>query len=154
MFLQQDLIPLQSILLNKKENFASDQQFCIKENIFILKPIAEYLSRHVSKFCYKQSTLLLSCCCILSNIHFFNSVERSSIACREEASDQVASGFSFESDCVLVRGACFLDPMQSEISRNRSNRELHWTLGRKLLQAALNWTTIRLQQYKASQSES
>ena len=51
-------------------------------------------------------------------------------------------------------GACFLDPMQSEISRNRSNRELHWTLGRKLLQAALNWTTIRLQQYEASQSES
>ena len=137
--------------LDSSHDLIQRKSFCVS---FILKLIVEYVSRHVSKFCYKQSTLLLSCCCILSNTHFFNSVERSSIACREEASDQVASGFSFESDCVLVRGACFLDPMQSEISRNRSNRELHWTLGRKLLQAALNWTTIRLQQYEASQSES
>ena len=81
-----------------------------------------YLSRHVSKFCYKQSTLLLSCCCILSNIHSFNSVERSSIACREEASDQVAIGFSFESDC--LRQWCVFSGPDAE--RNIAKPKQSW----------------------------
>ena len=109
---------------------------------------------HVSKFCYKQPILQLSCYWVLSSKNFYI-VERSSIECQEEASGATKSRLVLILNLIdLDSGACFLDPIQGEIKRNQSKRGLHLTLIRKLLQGAIRWTTIRLQQYEASQSES
>ena len=139
------MIPIQSILQNKKENFESEH-FYLKTYRWVLI--------HVSKFCYKQPILQLSCCWVLSSKNFYI-VERSSIECQEEASGAAKSRLVLILNLIdLDSGACFLDLIQGEIKRNQSKRGLHLTLIRKLLQGAIRWTTIRLQQYEASQSES
>ena len=139
------MIPIQSILQHKKENFESEH-FYLKTYRWVLV--------HVSKFCYKQPILQLSCCWVLSSKNFYI-VECSSIECQEEASGAAKSRLVLILNLIdLDSGACFLDPIQGKIKQNQSKRGLHLTLIRKLLQGAIRWTTIRLQQYEASQSES
>ena len=108
------MIPIQSILQNKKEDFESEH--------FYLKTYRWELI-HVSKFCYKQPILQLSCYWVLSSKNFYI-VERSSIECQEEASGAAKSRLVLILNLIdLDSGACFLDPIQSEIKQNQSK----WT---------------------------
>ena len=108
------MIPIQSILQNKKEDFESEH-FYLKTYRWVLI--------HVSKFCYKQPILQLSCYWVLSSKNFYI-VERSSIECQEEASGAAKSRLVLILNLIdLDSGACFLDPIQSEIKQNQSK----WT---------------------------
>ena len=75
---------------------------------------------HVSKFCYKQPILQLSCYWVLSSKNFYI-VERSSIDCQEEASGEF--WFNFESD--WFRQWCMFSGPNS--GRNKAKPKQTWT---------------------------